>query len=46
MRRRTWRMTKPTARPTAIPPTTETKNFQVAWLSENVPVTTATTANR
>ena len=31
MRRRTWRMTKPTARPTAIPPTTETKNFQVAW---------------
>ncbi len=39
-------MTKPTASPTAMPPITETKNFQVACASENEPVTAATTAKR
>ena len=29
-----------------MPPTTEMKNFKVAWPSENAPVTTATTAKR
>ena len=43
--RRTWRTTKPTPSPTAIPPTTLSAKLPAASLIENDPLTTAMTAN-